>query len=123
MVAPPLTLRYTFLMATKKSTTTTKSRATKVKKPAAAKTTKSRKAAPRKKQLRVESFKLSRNDRPFLSFNPTIQTVYWIILGIVVIAFTAWIMKLQSDISMIYDQIDANESIVIDEPALKKKQQ
>jgi|GEM_PF-1006905 len=110
-------------MATKKTTTSTKSRATKAKKPAAARTTKSRKAAPRKKQVRTESFKLSRNDRPFLSFNPTIQTVYWIILGVVVIAFTAWIMKLQADINTIYDQIDANDSFVIDEPALKKKQQ
>ncbi len=112
-------------MATKKTTPKTKLATTKAKRPTASKSrrvTKPRKAAPRKKQVKTESFKLTRNDRPFLSFNPTIQTVYWIILGVIVIAFTAWIMKLQADINTIYDQIDTNDSIIIEEPTTKKEQ-
>ena len=55
-----------------------------------------------------------------MSFNITIQTVYWLILGAVVILFTMWILRLQADVEEIYDQIDANMS-QLNEPITDKK--
>ncbi len=42
-----------------------------------------------------------------MTFQITRQTVYWLVLGFVVILFTVWIMQLQADIQVLYDQIDA----------------
>ena len=43
----------------------------------------------------------------FFTFRITRQTLYWLVLGAVVILFTVWILQLQQDIQALYDQIDA----------------
>lgn len=52
-----------------------------------------------------------------MSTKPTVQTLYWLVIGVVVVAFSLWILKLQDDISKIYDSIDrANIENSIVEP-------
>jgi len=104
-------------MATKKTTTTKK---TTSRKAAPRKAPVTKKKISRKKPAQMKTFKLASEQQKFLSFNPTIQTFYWVVLGVIVIMFTAWIMKLQSDVNLIYDQIDANDSTIIEEPLLQK---
>lgn len=89
-------------MATKKTTTTKRKRVSP--------------AAKRKKSLEMKSFRVARNDVPFFTFQLTKQTLYWLVLGAVVVAFTLWILKLQSDIQEIYNTIDANNSTIINGP-------
>jgi len=42
-----------------------------------------------------------------MTFQLTKETVYWLVLGAVVILFTIWLMRLQMDIQTLYDDIDA----------------
>lgn len=98
-------------MATKKTTTT------KRKQPA--------KSSRRAKAPQVRSFRVAPENAPFLTFKLTKQTLYWLVLSAVVIAFTLWILKLQSDIQDIYNSIDASNSTIIEVPMdadkIKKK--
>ena len=94
-------------MATKKpvskKTSTTKStaKATTVKKaPAAKKTT------AKKKQPEMQSFRLAKEPGPFMRFQITDQTIYWLIIAAISIAFVLWIFKVQNDINELYLQIE-----------------
>ena len=100
-------------MATKKATST--------KKP----TTRKKASAVRSKKSKsqtsaVRSFRVSKPDTPFMTFSITRQTVYWLVLGLIVIVFGFWINKLQSDISDIYDSIEQN-MILNDYTPVKKR--
>lgn len=92
-------------MASPKNKTTTTKAPTKRKaaprKAAAKKTT--RKSVPLTSQIG-----LRKEETDFMTFRITRQTLYWIVLGAVVILFTMWLMKLQADVQSLYDQIDAN---------------
>lgn len=83
-------------MATKKSST---------KKPARA-------ANARAKQTKttVRTSKKAAQKREFMSFTPTLETLYWLVLGVIIIIFTIWIMNLQANIQNIYDQININNA-------------
>lgn len=83
------------------------------------KTTSTKRKAAKKNQ--VKSFQITKSDVPFMTMKPSIQTLYWVILGIVVVFFTVWILKLQADIQAVYDSIDANENLIIDDVQTKKK--
>ncbi|MEO5950153.1 MAG: hypothetical protein ABIQ04_01760 [Candidatus Saccharimonadales bacterium] len=47
---------------------------------------------------------------PFLTFQATHQTFYWLILSGLVIALAAWVMQLSMKVQDIYDQIDATNA-------------
>lgn len=91
----------------------TKSQSTRKKAPAKKTTTK--KATPArstastrvrtKRAKAMQSFKVTTPDESFFTFRITKQTVYWIILMVAVAACTLWILKLQSDVNELYDQI------------------
>jgi hypothetical protein len=101
-------------MATKKSTKTTVKKSTKAsaaRKTKAVKAPVKRKTASKKKPA-IKSFRVSPRDEPFMSMSLTRQSLYWVVLGIVVIAFAVWILKLQSDIQDIYDSIDYAEAAI-----------
>lgn len=90
-------------MATKKPTTKkAPAKKTAPKRPAAKKTTK-RKAQATGLRAHVA---LRPEETDFMTFRITRQTLYWLVLGAVVILFTLWLMKLQADIQSLYDQID-----------------
>ena len=78
----------------------------KVKKPAVAKKV----AAPKKAATKPADTAQSN----FMTFTPTIQTFYWVIIGVMCISFTLWITKLQSDINAIYDSIDATNTSLME---------
>lgn len=65
----------------------------------------------------MRSFRLEKQREPFMQTSPTIQSLYWLILGIVVVAFAVWIYTLQAQVQDIYDQIDRvnaeSEAVVI----------
>lgn len=93
-------------MATKKTTSK--------KAPAAKKTTvkvtrakKTPKKASKASGIRAH-VGLQPEDQSFMTFRLTRQTLYWLVLGIVVIMFTVWIMDLQADVQTLYDEIDSN---------------
>lgn len=96
----------------KKSTTT--------KKPATAKKPASRAGAKRPKKSTVRSLRPAPESEAFFVFRLSRQTIYWIVLGVIVVAFASWIYKLQSDIQAIYDQID--QTVLIEQATRPAKQ-
>ena len=86
-------------MATKKTTT---------KKTPAKKSTVKRKSAKTSAPSVLSSVRLERETRPFMTFSITRETVYWLVLGAVVILFTIWLMRLQMNIQALYDDIDSS---------------
>ncbi len=89
-------------MATKKTTT---KKAPAKKKPAAKSSKAAVKKAPSSRVLAIQP-----EQEDFMNFRVNRETVYWIVLGAVVILFGLWIMQLQSDIQKIYDDIDASSA-------------
>lgn len=81
------------------------------KKKSAAKATPERKVAerPAKKHV-LRSFKQASEPTPFLTFQPTRQTVYWLILSALVLGLGMWVMYLDAKVQDIYNQIDMNNS-------------
>ena len=114
-------------MATAKKTTAKTSSAkpkTTTTKKAPAKTAPEKKAVARKtpvsknhKNTDYESFQLATETEDFMTVRLNMQTIYWIILGIISIAFAWYTMSLTMSINDLYDQIDQiraqDDSIVI----------
>jgi hypothetical protein len=102
-------------MATKKSTT--KSTTTKRKQPAT-------RRVRSKAVAKAQSFRLVPEEVPFFTVKFTRQTLYWLALCAVVLGFSVWILKLQSDIVAIYDTITATNNAILEAPSpteVKKK--
>ena len=55
----------------------------------------------------VRSFRPAKPDEPFFTFRVTHQTVYWIILAVIVVSLAAWVLSISIKVQNIYDQIDA----------------
>lgn len=93
-------------MATKKKPTTRK---TAPKKTVAHKKQKSSSARRGiRRHLRIQP-----DTGEFMTVKFTTQTLYWLVLGAIVILFTLWLMQLQANIQSIYDQIDANNETTL----------
>lgn len=76
-----------------KTTPATKAKSAPAKKPAAKKSsTKATKPAP------IQSFKLSKESEKFISARITMQTVYWFIIGLAILAMGLVVLKAQLDI-------------------------
>lgn len=69
-----------------------------------AKTPIKRKVAPKKPAM--QSFQRAEEAEPFMTFKITRQTIYWIIIAAISVAFVVWIYRLQSDINDLYSQVD-----------------
>jgi diketogulonate reductase-like aldo/keto reductase len=65
------------------------------------------------------SFKKAERTEPFFTFQFTQQTLYWLILGVLVIGLGVWVMALNMKVQAIYDQIEQDSS-VIDTSELKR---
>jgi hypothetical protein len=80
-----------------------------------------RKAAPRKKPVarkatrsaasRFVSFRATTDNESFFDVRFNIQTVYWLIISVLVVALTIWVLVLQMRIIDIYDTIQANNQL------------
>ena len=89
----------------KTKTTTTKKTPAKnapAKKAVARKTPVSKK----RKKAEYESFQLATETEDFMTVRLSKQTVYWLILGVISIAFAWYTMSLTMSINDLYDQID-----------------
>lgn len=58
--------------------------------------------------LPMQSFRPARPTEPFFTFKITRQTVYWLILSVIVIGLAAWVLQLNARIQSVYDQIEQN---------------
>lgn len=106
--------------------------ATTKKKPAVKKTTVKAKTSavahkPAKKKhssspsTELRSFAPATESTPFFTFKPSIQTVYWLILGVMVLSLGAWVININARVQNIYNQIDANTSASNFTVPVKKK--
>jgi hypothetical protein len=83
------------------------------KKPAVARKTTAKPAAKKlavKKQKVVaeQSFRANKETTPFMTFQFTQQSLYWLILSVLVLALGSWVMYLNVKIQNIYDQVELN---------------
>lgn len=69
------------------------------------KTTK-KSASKSKKPAHFKSFKVVRENAPFMSFKITEQTVYWSILLVLILILALWILNIQINLSSILDSIN-----------------
>lgn len=90
--------------------TTTKKTATKTaaKKPASARKSTTKPAVKKQKAVTHQSFRPTKENTPFMTFQFTQQSVYWLILSVLVLALGAWVMYLNVKIQDIYDQVELN---------------
>lgn len=97
----------------KKTTAAAKKTTTAVRKKSPAK----RKAASKPKVVPMQSFRVYHDPQPFMTFQITKQTLYWLVIAAISISFTAWILKFQSDINEIYTQIEMMQATELVAPA------
>ena len=64
----------------------------------------------------MKSFRLSKNQRPLMSMQPSRDTLYWVVFGVIAIGIALWLTKLQADINTIYDRIDATTATGMEMP-------
>lgn len=92
-------------MATKKTASKTAPK----KKPTS-RTTKTTKKSP-KKPVEQRSFRSYPEDTPFFTLRFTRQSLYWLVLSLVVLGMGIWVLYLNVKVQDIYDRIDmANAS-------------
>lgn len=72
-----------------------------VKKPVA------KKVVAKKSSTRMSSPASASTRSDFMQTKFTEQTVYWLIIGVAVIALAAWVLSLQVQLNQMYDDIDA----------------
>lgn len=89
-------------MASKKTATTRKT------------PTKTRKKASTKKQPVLRSFRSYHDDTPFLTLKFTRQSLYWLILSLVILTMGLWVLYLNIKIQDIYNRIDMNNAYMSD---------
>ncbi|MGB4761725.1 MAG: hypothetical protein WBP12_00010 [Candidatus Saccharimonas sp.] len=103
-------------MATAKKSTTTKKSVAKTSKKASAPKKAVVKRAPAKTESKTKvstkqveghkSFRRSKPDRPFLSFTPSMQTFYWLILAGLVLTLAMWVASISTQVQRLYDDVD-----------------
>jgi|JI10StandDraft_1071094.scaffolds.fasta_scaffold204026_2 hypothetical protein len=69
-----------------------------------------KKVATKKSVPRKSSAASASNTSDFMQTKFTEQTVYWLIIGVAVIALAAWVLSLQVQLNQMYDDIDAASS-------------
>lgn len=64
----------------------------------------------------VKSFHASRPVDPFFTFRISHQTLYWLVLAILVIGLATWVLIISIRVQHIYDEIDTTSSQNFDLP-------
>lgn len=49
--------------------------------------------------------------RPFMQAKFTEQTIYWIVIGVAVVALAAWVLSLQVQLNEMYDRIELETTV------------
>ena len=58
------------------------------------------------KKVQLESFKIQKESKPFMSFKVTEQTVYWLVVVLLIFLLGIWVLNIQMDLSKLLDQIE-----------------
>ncbi len=66
-----------------------------------------KKTSSAKKTTEPRSFRVSQPTGPFFSMQTSQQTVYWLILGVLVLGLGIWVTYLSMQVQQVYDRIDA----------------
>lgn len=91
---------------TRKAATTAKTAVRKAPAKSAAKTT------PKKsKTVARSAFQPTAEKVPFFTYRFTMQSVYWLVLSVLVLVLGAWVMYLDAKIQSIYDQVEINTAL------------
>lgn len=72
--------------------------------------------ATKTKKPEMRSFRASRQQEPFFTFRISHQTLYWLILAIIVVGLGAWVTSISIRVQHIYDQIDQTNSEIMSMP-------
>lgn len=69
------------------------------------------------RSAKMQSFKVAKADKPFFTFKPDLQTIYWGILAASVLILGLWVIDINDRVMRVYDQIDQTNtaSSVVDE--------
>ncbi len=100
---------------TRKKPTTSRAASTRAKSTPARKTratsTRSRTKTTRSKAPQMQSFRVSKQQEPFMSMKITVQTLYWLILAGAVLLLGLWVLNIHNKVQNIYDEIDRSTLI------------
>lgn len=113
-------------MATAKKKTATKKVNSSKTRPTTTRKAPAKKKATTTTTVKSTSARTARAKQPkstFLTMTPTTETVYWGILGVVVILLAIWVLSLTAKIDNIYNQINvqnASDSFVVPKPIKHK---
>lgn len=93
---------------------TAKNKAVETAKKPAAKTTAKTAATKKASTSTLRSFRPSPLTEPFFTFRITRQTIYWLILSVIVIGLAVWVVQINARVQAIYDQVDQNDAALQD---------
>lgn len=70
----------------------------------------------------MRSFHPAENNESFFTFRLTHQTLYWLILSLIVLALGIWVININTKVQGIYDQIDEinRQTLELDTMQIKK---
>lgn len=79
-----------------------------VAKKAPAKTTKTtvRRTKAKKPLHQAKSFKMAKSDQKFFSLKPSVQTVYWAVFALAILALGLWVLNLNLELQQVYNEIE-----------------
>ena len=58
----------------------------------------------------VRSFRPAKPEQPFLTVQPSIQTLYWLVLAVFVVGLGVWVAGINVKVQSLYDQIDSQNA-------------
>lgn len=75
---------------------------------AKAKTATKKSSSSKPKQVPMRSFHRSPDQPPFFNYRITQQSVYWLILCLLVLALGIWVVTLSVRVQSLYDQVETS---------------
>jgi hypothetical protein len=76
----------------------------------AAKTTTKKRSNAKSKTVRMRTLRPSPEEFPFFTYRLTQQTVYWLILSLLILALGIWVVTLSVKVQSLYDKVDKASS-------------
>ena len=87
-----------------------------------AKTATKKRSTAKSKPAHMRSFKRSPDQPPFFTYQITQQTVYWLIISLLVLALGIWVITLSVKVQTLYDQVQVQAASTQAEPSSNPKE-
>lgn len=87
---------------------------------AKAKTATKKSSSSKSKEAPMRSFHRSPDQPPFFSYRITQQSIYWLILCLLVLALGIWVITLSVRVQSLYDQVETTSSQLNSSPSTKE---